>query len=78
VRCECHEQAFVALPSSAPDALGDPLRIQSRASESEPIILMMSDVSACQFVVAGPDCTRDGGDQAMRFIEVGSCSLQEK
>ena len=30
------------------------------------------------FVVRSSNCLRDRGDQGMRFIEMGPCSLQEK
>jgi hypothetical protein len=39
---------------------------------------MMPIISVCRFVVRSSDGLRDGSDQVVCLIEVGSCSLQEE
>ena len=39
---------------------------------------MMAVISVFRFVVRNSDGLRDGSDQVVCFIELGSCSLQEE
>jgi hypothetical protein len=39
---------------------------------------MMSIIFVYRFIVRSLDCLRDGSDQFVCLIEVGSCSLQEE
>ena len=80
MRRERHEQAFGTLKTSTLDALGNPLRIHPASPGREPAHCagMRSAVSVVLFAVRSSNCLYDSSDQAMCFIEVGSCSLQEE
>ena len=84
VRRERHEQALGTLTTGTLDALGDPLRIQSRTSGGEPIIYTRDDVSniwrspgvcsSCGARIASATAST----KVVCSIEIGSCSLQEE
>jgi len=67
---ERDEQAFGTLTTSALDTLHEPFRLHAQVPGREPI--------DCTLAVRSLDCLRDGSNQIVRFIEVGSCSLQEE